>query len=139
MTETIFVNHTPDTYKAYKTIGGWGITFLDRNGQSRQVDGGKVYPNRQNAYARVKSLNHPIEKALNKTGKCEAYWDGKEIVVREDENEDMDRVFNLSISNGAMPPYYSQDFKTVEEAEIEIRDNSHIPLYIDWKAVKDDE
>ncbi len=61
MAETIFVNHTPGTYKAYKGLGphgnGWYIQFLDEQGNSRLTDGGKMYKHRQNAYRRVKQLN----------------------------------------------------------------------------------
>lgn len=132
---TIFVNHTPNTYKAYKTIGGWTIMFLDDQGNTRNVDGGKIYPNRQNAYARVKRLNHPIAHKIGKTGVVEAYYNGYTVSVREDENEACQDIYVLSIGKEGMPPHYQRDFATVEEAEVEIRDHSHIPLYIDWKPV----
>lgn len=135
MSETIFVGHEPNTYKAYKTVGGWAIMFLDTNGNTRNVDGGKVYPNRQNAYARVRRLNHPIAHALKKTGVCEAYWDGKTISAREDENERLEDVVVLSISEGAMPPYFQQDFASVEEVERYILNETAFPLYIDWRKV----
>ena len=136
MADTIFVGHQPNTYKAYKTIGGWGVMFLDDNGNTRNADGGKIHANRQNAYARVKRLNHPIAHKIKKTGVVEAYYDGYTVSVREDEDE---KVYTLSIGKEGMPPHYQQDFKAVEEAEAEIRDHSHIPLYIDWRAVKEGE
>lgn len=138
MTETIFVGHKPDTYKAYKTVGGWSIMFLDRNGNTRNADMSKVYPNRQNAYARVKRLNHPVQHAIKKTGCCEAYHDGYTIVVRENESG-YKTVYTLYVKVGDMPPHSEQDFDTVEQVEDEIRDRSAFPLYLDWKAVKMDE
>jgi hypothetical protein len=130
MADTIFVNHTPNTYKAYKTIGGWSIMFLDHQGNSRNVDGGKVYPNRQNAYARVKRLNHPIKHAIKKTGMCEADWDGYiALVIGEDEG------FSLHIQQGGMPPHYSKGFKTIEDVEVEMRDHSFFPVDVIWKAI----
>ena len=62
MAETIFVGDEPGTYKAYKTIGGWKLMFLDENGNSRGVDGDKLYPSRQNAYKRSKKLNDSLEE-----------------------------------------------------------------------------
>jgi len=60
MSDTIFVDHQPGTYKVYKTVGGWSLMFLDVQGNSRPVDGDKVYPSRQNAYRRCKQLNQNI-------------------------------------------------------------------------------
>lgn len=60
MSDTIFVGHKPGTYKAYQTIGGWKIQFLDENGNIRSADGDKLYPSRQNAYYRAKILNESI-------------------------------------------------------------------------------
>lgn len=62
MTETTFVDHEPGTYKVYKTIGGWALMFLDENGNSRNVDGSKVYKHRQNAHRRCKQLNDAIKE-----------------------------------------------------------------------------
>jgi hypothetical protein len=78
---TIFVGHKPGTYKPYNTIGGWAVMYLDENGNSRNVDGGKVYPHRQNAYNRSKVLNESISDGtfhwfyvdLKKDGSCGAY------------------------------------------------------------------
>lgn len=135
--ETIYVGHMPNTYKAYKTIGGWVINFLDRENNLRPADGGKIYKSSTNAYTRVARLNHPIRHALKKkTGICEAWWDRYTLVVREDENERFEAVFNLSISVEAMPPHYSQDFPTVDAVEEELRERSQMPLYLDWTAVK---
>lgn len=61
MAETIFVGHTPGTYKVYNTIGGWSIMYLQLDGNSRNVDGGKVYKHRQNAYRQCKHLNKEME------------------------------------------------------------------------------
>jgi hypothetical protein len=141
MAETIFVNHIPNTYKAYHGLDnngkvGWYVMFLDSKGQSRPVDGGKIYPHRQNAYARVKRLNHPVKHAIKKTGACEAYYDGYTLSVCEGEDDETGKdVYTLSVQVGYMPPHFQQDFKTVEEAEEEIRDRSAMPLYLDWTSV----
>lgn len=137
MAETIFVNHIPNTYKAYKTIGGWSIMFLDGKGNTRNVDGGKIYPNRQNAYARVKRLNHPIAHAIKKTGMCEAYFDGYTATVC-DENSD-GSGFSLNIQKEGMPSHYPKGFATIEDIETEMRDHSFFPVSVEWKAVKEDD
>lgn len=134
MAETIFVNHTPNTYKAYKTVGGWSIMFLDDKGNTRNVDGGKVYPSRQNAYARVRRLNHPIQHAIKKTGCCEALWDRYTLVVRENEVDNRD-VCTLYVKVGDMPPHFEQDFDSVEDVEKHLREDSQFSLYLDWHKV----
>lgn len=133
---TIFVGHTPGTYKAYLAIGGWGVMFLDKDGNTRNADGGKIHKHRQNAYRRVDRLNHPIKHAIKKTGICEALWDRYTLVVRENENEDMQDVVTLYVKVGDMPPHSEQNFKTVEEIENYLRDESQFPLYLDWCKVE---
>lgn len=140
MSTTIFANHTPNTHKVYYGLGengksGWYIMFLDSQGNSRNAKGGKIYTHRQNAHRDCEKLNHPVKHVLSKAHAiaAEAYWDEKTLTVTPS-----DEGYTLSIQVGQMPPYYSQDFKTIEEAEEEIRDRSHFPLYLNWEAVKED-
>lgn len=136
MADTIFVGHKPGTYEHYKTIGGWGVMFLDKDGNTRNADGGKIYAKRQNAWARKDRLNHPIKYAIKKTGICEALWDRYTLVVRENEDEDGKDIVTLYAKIGDMPPHWERDFKTVEDVEAHLLDDSQFPLYLDWKKVE---
>ena len=85
MSTTIFVNHATGTYKAYYGLGsngksGWYVMFLDERGNSRTIDGGKIYNHRANAYRRAKFLNDSIPSDHNnwyyvdqRDGSCGGY------------------------------------------------------------------
>lgn len=60
MTDTIYTQK-PGKYHAQKTVGGWVVVFIDDRHNMRNVDGGKVHANRQNAYAKAKRLNKSLQ------------------------------------------------------------------------------
>jgi hypothetical protein len=70
---TYFVDHQAGTYKAYKTIGGWSIMFLDEKGNSRPADMGKVYKHRQGAYRRMRQLNEALGERIKQMINHEIY------------------------------------------------------------------
>ena len=73
MNETIYTQE-PGKYHVQKTVGGYVVVFIEDEHTMRQVDGGKVYPSRQNAYAAAKRLNS------NKTWLVQRVsYDGKEV------------------------------------------------------------
>lgn len=117
--QTIFVNHEPGTYKAYKTIGGWTIMFLDENNNSRPADGSKVYKHRQNAYARAKQLNERLPKTLStilSKAQCADYdWDGYYVYVTDETVEG--NGYSIAIAKEALPPYRTEYRGTIEEIE----------------------
>jgi len=119
MPETIFVNHEPGTYKAYKTIGGWGVLFLDQNNNSRPADGGKIYKHRQSAYRRCKQLNdslpQTLEAILRKADVAWYEWDSYSVYVRDWTIEG--EGYNVAICKEAMPPHVCESRATVEEIE----------------------
>lgn len=119
MPETIFLDHQPGTYKAYKTVGGWGILFLDEKNNSRPADGGKIYKHRQSAYRRCKQLNdslpQTLETILRKTDVAWYEWDSYSVYVRDNTIEG--EGYNLSVCKEAMPPHVSEDWSTLEEVE----------------------
>lgn len=56
MPETIFTQE-PGKYHIQNTAGGWVVVFIVDRNTMRQVDGGKIYPQRTNAYRRARQLN----------------------------------------------------------------------------------
>lgn len=142
MSTTIFVNHTPNTHKVYHGSGdngkvGYYIMFLDKDGNSRNAKGGKIYKHRQNANRDCEKLNHPIKHAIKKTGQCEAYHDGYTATVTDYTEER--EGYLLSVQVGQMPPHYSQRFNSVEEVEQEMRDRSAFPVTVIWSPIKPEE
>ena len=128
--------HQPKTYKVYPVQGGWTILFMEGDGTLRTVDGPKkVYPHYQNAAARCKRLNHPIEHALRHAECVEAWHDGYTLSVRSDESED-EPSFVLSIGKEAMPPFLQREFKSVREVEEFLREKWVRFLYLDWQKVE---
>jgi len=139
MSTTTFVNHAPNTHKVYYGVGdngkvGYSIMFLDKDGNSRPAKGGKVYKHRQNANRDCEKLNHPIKHAIKKYGQCEAYHDGYTATVTDCTDEG--KGYCLSIQVGQMPPHYSQNFKLIDEVELEMRDRSAFPVSVAWSTVK---
>jgi hypothetical protein len=47
-------------YKVWQTVGGWVVVFIEDHYNYRDIDGGKVHKNRQNAYAKAKRLNKTL-------------------------------------------------------------------------------
>jgi hypothetical protein len=142
VTPTFYPGHKPNTHKIYNTVGrdgreAWTIEFLDTNGNLRNAKGGKIYKHRQNAQRDCTALNHPIKHAIKRYGQCEAYHDGYTATVTDctDEGEG----YRLSIQVGQMPPHFSQNFNTIEEAEEEMRDRSTFPVTVTWSSVKPEE
>jgi hypothetical protein len=139
MTEqvTIYPDATPGTYKAYKTIGGWVVNFVEDRNTIRPTDGGRVHKNRQNAYARVERLNHPVKHALKKHGMAEAeYLDGY-IANAQDEQGEYGDQYSLTLRQGEMPPFETKFFASVEELEEYAK--SELPQPLTWRAIKPEE
>lgn len=42
----------------------------------------------------------------------QAYWDSKTYTIRDDENENMQDTLVLTIQNGEMPPFSTNEFTT---------------------------
>jgi hypothetical protein len=61
MPETYYVGHEPETYKIYKTIGGWVVKYLDERNNISDAPGQSLYTHRQNAYRRAKQLNDALK------------------------------------------------------------------------------
>jgi hypothetical protein len=51
----------PGKYRAQKTVGGWVVIFVNEDRSTRNVDGGKLHKNRQNAYKKAKRLNDNLK------------------------------------------------------------------------------
>lgn len=67
MTKTIFLGHTPGTFKAYYGLGtngksGWSVMFLGKDESISYPDGHHIYTHRQNAYRRAKQLNELLQQ-----------------------------------------------------------------------------
>lgn len=138
MTETIYVGHKPGIYKPYKTIGGWVVNYLDSTNTLRGVDGGKLYPHRQNAYARSKKLNTSLERALEKTGMAEAtYYGGEYIANVEDDQGEFGDQFTLTFRKGEMPPFETKFFSSLEELKDYVFQTINQPL--SWHKVTPEE
>lgn len=125
-------------YKAWQTVGGWVVVYLQDRYTMRNVDGGKVHKSRQNAYKKADRLNHPIKYALKKYGMAECYFDGNTAIVREDESyETGEKEYTLSLQEAAMPPYYVRTFNTLVEVETEIETSKFRGE--SWSALKPEE
>ena len=57
MTTPRTINTQKPGYRAQKTVGGWVVIFVNEDRSTRNVDGGKLHKNRQNAYKKAKRLN----------------------------------------------------------------------------------
>ncbi len=82
----------PGKYHAQKTVGGWVVVFVNEDRSIRNVDGGKLHKNRQNAYVKAKYLNDAIPADHNnwyyvdqKDGSCGQYvlTDNKVDAIRQ--------------------------------------------------------
>src|SRR5215469_9300202 len=60
MSETIYTQE-PGKYHVQKTVDGWVVVFISDRNTMRDVDGGKVHTNRQNAYAKAHRLNASLQ------------------------------------------------------------------------------
>lgn len=135
-------DHEPETYRAYKLnpmSEKRVIWYMDAAGCLRPVDGMTVYESRQNAYAACKRLNHPLLHAMKSASCVEADWDRYTLSVREDEGEDGDDVYTLSICVCGMPPHFQQDFSTLEEIERYIAEQTAFPKFLAWRDAEEEE
>lgn len=134
MAETIYVEHRPGTYKAYKTIGGWTVNYLGVNNTLRSVDGGKIHKKRQNAYAKAKRLNDRLKCVLESTGMAEAeYGSGYIANVQNNQGEFGDQ-YSLTFRDGEMPPFETTFFNDLETLEHYVFEVLHEPL--NWHKVE---
>jgi hypothetical protein len=132
MTDTIYTQE-PGKYHVWKTVGGWKVVFIVDRHNFRDVDGGTLHANRQNAYAKAKRLNDRLKRIMQKTGMAEAYFDGYTAGVNEEQEG-----YRLYIQKEGMPPHFSKEFATLAEVEQEMRD-SFFPQPINWYKVKPEE
>lgn len=58
MSETIYTQEV-GKYHVQKTVGGWTVVYISDRNTARPVDSSRIYPSRQNAYARARQLNAP--------------------------------------------------------------------------------
>lgn len=65
MADTFYPAEYYPIYKAWKTIGGWVVVYLQDSTTMRNVDGGKLHKSRQNAYAKARRLNDSIPDSRN--------------------------------------------------------------------------
>ena len=132
MNETIYTQE-PGKYHVQKTVGGYVVVFIENENTSRNVDGGKVHKNRQNAYKKADRLNHPIKYALKKTGMAAADFDGYTVGVNEEQEG-----YSLYIQKEAMPPHFSTECATLAEVEKEMEE-SFFPKTVHWYKVNPEE
>lgn len=136
MSETIYTQK-PGKYHAQQTVGGWVVVYIQDEHTARNVDGGKVHKNRQNAYAKAKRLNDRLKHILEQGYVAEAYFGGYTAGVSEEETEE-GTGYRLFIQKEMMPPHFSKNCATLEEVEQEMRD-SFFPQPIAWHKVKPEE
>src|SRR5258706_16269462 len=79
-----------NSYIVQKTVGGYVVAFLNADRSIRNVDGGKVHENRQNAYAKAKRLNDALKRALDKTGMAEAEYGSGDYIANAQKEEGFD-------------------------------------------------
>ena len=120
-------------YTVQKTIGGYVVVWLRIDREISTVDGGKVYPQRKQAYARARRLNTLLSQRIAKYGCVEAYFDGYIATVCEN---DLEGGYDLSVQIFGMPAHYHKHCDTVEEVAHEMNTKCFFPLPVDWKAVK---
>ncbi|SRR6266568_1464623 len=120
MAETIYPAPYYPIYKPYKTIGGWVVYYLSDRYTMRNVDGGKLHKNRQNAYAKAKRLNkslpQPLDTVLHGADVAEYEFDNYIIAVG-DRSYKGEEGYNLTVAKEALPPHINKDFNTLEEVE----------------------
>lgn len=68
--QTYFPGHEPGTYRPYKTIGGWVISYLDHNNEIHPASSREEpYKHRQSAARRAKQLNDELNEKKRRPGR----------------------------------------------------------------------
>lgn len=126
-----------NSYIVQKTVGGYVVAFLNADRSIRNVDGGKVHENRQNAYAKAKRLNDALKRALAKTGMAEAEYSGGYIANAQAESgfdaDDQPYEYTLTFRDGEMPPFETKFFGTFDELEQYTK--NVLPQPLNWHKV----
>lgn len=67
----------------------------------------------------------------------QAYWDGKTYTIRDDENEEMQDTFVLTIQQGEMPPFSTNEFTTRADLLNFISENGM--SHLKWDEIEEEE
>ena len=78
-------------------------------------------------------MENTLREALKATGIAEAYGANFVASVRDEEGQSGEK-FLLSLSIGAMPPYFSKEYDSPEAIEAELNKQEETPLI--WSSVE---
>lgn len=75
-----------------------------------------------------------LSEALLETGIAETEYDGYVATVKDEMGEFGDKLL-LTIQQGGMPPFYSEELDNVEDIEREMQ-STHAPHPLNWESVE---